>query len=353
MSNIKLDNSITATNKSIISLYQKIKSNNLILRPTFQRKLVWRKNHKYNFIKTILDNFPFPEIYIATGEINTQTMSETEIMVDGQQRLSAIRDYIDGIGDFEKQKSITPFNKLDEESKKSFLAYKVIVRELGLLNEEVIKDIFQRINSTEYSLNQMEKINSSYNNNAFLMFSKQLLENCFAGADEDFKTISCFFEDNMIFSDNDIRRMLDLQFIMLIVISLEIGYFNRTTEIKNFLEEYNEEFTLQEKIKTQLFDIINIINSLSLDTKSYWLNKANIFTIIIELSKIDLINLNIENLKNKLVELEEMYIQNNIDIPEFNKYIEVAKEAVNDKKSRITRGDFISTILLKCLNMTI
>jgi len=346
----KLKDSITATNKSIIDLYKKIKSNSLILRPSFQRKLVWRKSHKINFIKTILDNFPFPEIYISTGEINTTNMTESEIVVDGQQRLSTIRDYIDGIGDFENQRNIMPFDKLEESDKKTFLSYKVIVRELGLLEEEVVKDIFQRINSTEYSLNQMEKINSSYNNNEFLIFSKKLLDNCYKGADPELQIISCFFENNKIFSDNDIRRMLDLQFIMLIVISLEIGYFNRTTEINNFLENYNEDFYIADKIKYELLDIINFINALSLDEKSYWLNKANIFTLIIELSKVDLNTINIKSFTNELFSLEKMYKNEDKTNVEFLKYIEVAKEAVNDKKSRLIRGEFIEEVLKKCID---
>ena len=347
----KLKESITATNKSIIDLYKKISSNSLILRPSFQRKLVWRKNHKFNFIKTILDNFPFPEIYISTGEINTETMSETEIVVDGQQRLSTIRDYIDGIGDFANQKTIIPFDKLEEDDKKIFLSYKVIVRELGLLEEEVVKDIFQRINSTEYSLNQMEKINSSYNNNEFLIFSKKLLDHCYEGANPELYTISCFFEHNKIFSDNDIRRMFDLQFMMLIVVSLEIGYFNRTHEINNFLEKYNESFNNGDKIQNELLCIINFINELSLDKKSYWLNKANIFTIIIELSKFNLDTLNNDLVKEELSSLEVQYKDGSQKDTNFLKYIEVAKEAVNDKKSRVIRGEFIQTILIKCINL--
>jgi len=347
MSN-KLKDSITATNKSIIDLYKKIKSNSLILRPSFQRKLVWRKNHKFNFIKTILDNFPFPEIYISTGDINTETMSETEIVVDGQQRLSTIRDYIDGIGDFENQKTIIPFDKLEEDEKKVFLSYKVIVRELGLLEEIVVKDIFQRINSTEYSLNQMEKINSSYNNNEFLIFSKKLIDNCYEGANLELSMISCFFEKNNIFTDNDIRRMLDLQFIMLIVISLEIGYFNRTSEINNFLEKYNESFDIADKTQKELLAIINFINDLSIDKKSYWLNKANIFSLIIELSKIDLNTLDKVLVKEKLNYYESLYKNEDFRDERFLKYIEVAKEAVNDKKSRIIRGEFLQNLLYNC-----
>lgn len=344
----RLEKSITATNKSIIDLYKKIKSSNLILRPSFQRKLVWRKNHKFNFIKTILDNYPFPEIYIATGEIDVATMTETEVVVDGQQRLSTIRDYIDSTGDFANQNSVPNFNFLDTDIQKDFLSYKVIVRELGNISEDIVNDIFQRINSTEYSLNTMEKINASYYENPFLVFCKKLLENCDTYDDPIAKDISCFFNENMIFTDNDIRRMIDLQFMMIIIISLEIGYFNRTSEINNFLKKYNEDFLIGGKIEIKLHTIIIFINNLNLAANSYWLNKANIFTLIIELSKVDLASVGIKLLQEKLLNLDKMYFDKDESNQEFNKYMEVAKEAVNDKKSRVSRGLFISNILNEC-----
>ncbi|MCP4113537.1 MAG: hypothetical protein GY749_49770 [Desulfobacteraceae bacterium] len=57
-----LESSIPANNEKIIEIYKKVKSGQLDPSPDFQRKLVWKKQHKINFIKTILLNYPFPEI---------------------------------------------------------------------------------------------------------------------------------------------------------------------------------------------------------------------------------------------------------------------------------------------------
>lgn len=343
----RLTDSITATNKSILELYSKIKDGTLILRPRFQRKLVWKKTHKINFIKTILDNYPFPEVYIATGRIDSTTMTNEEIVVDGQQRLSTIRDYIDGIGDFQNQKQIPSYSDLNTNDRDNFATYKVIVRDLGKLEEDIVNDIFQRINSTEYSLKTMEKKNASYIDNAFMDFCKKLLES--EEENSEYGVISQFFIEKEIFTSNDLRRMLDLQYIMLIVISLEIGYFNRTTEIDNYLDENQDDYPNKDYILDMLHNIIQFINLLELNKKSYWLNKANIFTLIIELSKFNLDDLDIELIKNKLVLLENLYKIGDTKDQEFEKYKEVAKEAVNDKKSRIFRGEFIKKFLTECL----
>lgn len=57
---IKLNASIPANNWKIIELYNKLKKEELDPSPDFQRKLVWKKSHKFKFIETILLNFPFP-----------------------------------------------------------------------------------------------------------------------------------------------------------------------------------------------------------------------------------------------------------------------------------------------------
>ena len=66
---------------------------NVVL-PTFQRKLVWAPKHKESFIDTILRGFPFPEIYIAQSGIDLETFQSQQVVVDGQQRLSAIISYV-------------------------------------------------------------------------------------------------------------------------------------------------------------------------------------------------------------------------------------------------------------------
>ncbi len=86
----KLNASIPANNWKIIELYNKLKKGELDPSPSFQRKLVWKKQHKFKFIETILMNFPFPEIYIAPGKLDTDTLELKDLIVDGQQRTTEV-----------------------------------------------------------------------------------------------------------------------------------------------------------------------------------------------------------------------------------------------------------------------
>src|SRR4051812_8424478 len=103
---MKLKDSIPSNSVKIIELYNKIDVGVLDTSPDFQRKLVWKKQHKYAFINTILLNYPFPEIYIASAEMDVNNLKSQEIVVDGKQRLTAIVDYIKGINDFLNTKKV-------------------------------------------------------------------------------------------------------------------------------------------------------------------------------------------------------------------------------------------------------
>lgn len=360
---IKLSSSIPASNTKIIDLFNKIEEGKLELRPYFQRKLVWRKAHKYKFIDTILLNYPFPEIYIATGKIDTTKLKSIEWVVDGQQRLSTIREYILGSGDFESQDVVKGFDDLIEVEKEEFLNYRVILRDLTTIDEKTIQEVFTRINSTEYALNTTEKLNASFGDSEFVLFCKQIIDEEFDEEslvklrvpDESRERIIDFFhKDSDIFSDADIKRMNDLSFMMILVATLVSGYFHRNTEVQKYVENNFEEFPESEFILDKLLEIIEFINSLLLSNESYWFNKANVFTLIVELAKIDVSMINKEMLKDKINSIEESswqyYKEDDIEnIPvKFRKYIEIAKEGVNNKKARISRGEIIREILEEC-----
>lgn len=45
------------------------------------------------FIETVLLNYPFPEVYVAAGEVDVETCEGKELLVDGQQRVTTLRQY--------------------------------------------------------------------------------------------------------------------------------------------------------------------------------------------------------------------------------------------------------------------
>jgi hypothetical protein len=258
----------SATNRRLRVLLTDIREDKLIPRPEFQRRLVWTNRHKESFIQTVLLGLPFPEIYIAAGEVDTTTGEGKEMLVDGQQRMTTLSQYFTGSEDL-KLKEVTPYADLSNDAKKSFLEYEVVIRDLGSKNIEEIKEVFRRINSTKYSLNAMEIHNARFDG-ALKQFVDDLSRNV-------------FFEKNRVFGTTEIRRMGDVTFCLTVVISTLAGYFNRDSLFEEFLEKYNDEFESSDTLKAELQSVFDLIENAQLDPNSRAWRKADLLTLIVEL----------------------------------------------------------------------
>nr|WP_321353768.1 DUF262 domain-containing protein [uncultured Draconibacterium sp.] len=364
----KLEESIPSNSVKIIELYNKIDSGLLNTQPNYQRKLVWKKQHKYAFIDTILNNYPFPEVYIASSEMDVEKMIAAEVVVDGQQRLTTIVDYIKGTGDFKEQKKVPPFIQLSPNEKKDFLNYKVSVKDLKEIGEPLIREIFQRINSTEFSLNAVEKNNAQYGDGEIALFCKQIVDEDYTATENETdivlspdvkKELNDFFKKNKVFSDNDKRRMYNFQYAILLVSTiLEGNYYGRSVKVDEYLETYNTSFENNQIALDLLTKSIQAMTKMDFSEKSYWYNKANLFTMIVELAKVDTDRIDYEKLESELLELENKVDRYFLaedegeiaDITEDErKYFEYARHGSHEKATREHRGKVISKILQGCI----
>ena len=278
-------------------------------------------------------------------------------------------DYIKGVNDFTSTKKVKAFEKLTTEEKREFLNYPITVKDLKDLDIDTIKEIFQRINSTDYSLNANEKINAKYGDGEFAMFCKQIVDPEFNPTEEitdvliekrekDF--LNAFFNENSVFSENDKNRMFDTQFVMLFASTILDGdYFGRSTSINTYLEKYNSQFSNYQLILDKLKYSIEVVSQINFPASTFWFNKANLFTLLYELTKLDKANINIENLELKLLDLEtksDIYFtaDDTTGISEDErKYFEYSRQGVNELQARRHRGKVIEYIILSSRNENI
>ena len=195
----------TVTNRPIRELLTAIRNETLVLQPQFQRNLVWSNKHKSKFIQTVLDGYPFPEIYIAAGEVNPNNGEVKEMLVDGQQRLTTLHQYFYKSLDLKLSKGITPYSDLSHEEKITFLEYEVVVRYLGKIDDEMMIEIFERINSVDYALNTMEVHNARFDGE-IKQFAEELANHS-------------FFENHFVFNTNEMNRMSDVRFMLSVIIT--------------------------------------------------------------------------------------------------------------------------------------
>jgi hypothetical protein len=62
---------------------------------------------------------------------------------------------------------------------------------------------------------------------------------------------SSLFEEAKFFSPNEIRRMLDMRFVLSLMVTMLSQYFNRDEEIETNLKRYNDEFPDRETLKAR------------------------------------------------------------------------------------------------------
>ncbi len=318
------------SNKKISDLVGMIRRQELILQPEFQRKLVWNSYHKEAFIDTILSGYPFPEIYIAQSGIDVESLKSQQVVVDGQQRLTTIMQYLEDNQDFGK--TIPKYNDLNVNDKADFLNYNVVIRDLQDIPPTTIKEVFKRINQTKYNLEQIEIQNAVYDGE-FISTAKEILE-------------ASSVEELPVFNENEISRMGDLNFILLSMSTYEEdGYFAGNKKTEDYIIRFNDCYPNKEEVKDRFISKINIIQEIKIPDDSIWYRKSNFFTLLMEL----LWENNIPtNFKEKLLAFENNIIQNkgNRD-NDFGNYYSYMYTGTNNRTARVERGRIFKENIFK------
>jgi len=313
-----------------------LRDGTLVPRPEFQRRLVWTNIHKEEFLRTVLMDYPFPEIYVAAGEVNEDTGEGAEMLVDGQQRITTLHQYFTGSDDL-ILKEIRLYSELKKDEKLAFLEYEVVVRDLGSKSIEEIKEVFQRINSTKYSLNAMEVHNARFDGE-LKKFAEDL-------AQHD------FFSENNVFRTNDIRRMGDLVFCLAATITIMGGYFNRDAALEDFLSRYNDEFPIADDLRDQFNHVFNLLTKCNFPAKCRVWRKADLLTLIVEThvaiysKKMDLDPVTLSKNLLEFYDTVDAVRSNEAENETAAAYYKAALQGTNDRGNRVRRGEAITGVI--------
>lgn len=327
----------TATNRKLRQLLTGIKNGTLLPRPEFQRRLVWANKHKVSFLQTVIEQYPFPEIYLASGHVNPDTGDGTEMLVDGQQRITTLYQYFIGSSGLKLSKGIRPYVDLSHDEKIAFLEYEVVVRDLGKMSIDEIKEIFKRINSTNYALNAMEISNARFEGE-LKSFAERMAQNV-------------FFEKHSIFSGAELRRMLDLRFVLNLIVTLMSSYFNRDDSLEEYLGKYNDEFEEASEIESRLNAALGFVDACDFSPTARVWKKSDLFTLIVEVDRAQFRHKKILDPALVRQNMEEFYakVESVATLKTAEKFVvqyyRASLQATNDRASRVRRGAVIQLIL--------
>lgn len=329
----------SASNRRLRVILTAVGSGTLIPQPDFQRRLVWTNKDKVEFIKTVVDGYPFPEIYIAAGKVDPKTGEGSEVLVDGQQRVTTLYQYFKGDPDLRLPKDLPQYSDLHVQRQIDFLEYSVVVRDLGAMSIDVIRDVFKKINSTSYGLNAMEIDNARYGGE-FKKFGEEVSE-------------IDFFDNYKIFTSSDIKRMNDVRYCLGLVVTIMTTYFNRDKELEVFLEKFNEEFPNSDTLLSNINVTLKFIDSLNFNPNSRAMKKADFYTLFVEVYKSLILKGAKLSASNVRKHLDEFYMKvDDVSAGRYSSsnaepeiYYKAALQASNDRGNRINRGKIISGII--------
>jgi Protein of unknown function DUF262 len=92
---LQADNFLHTTHRTVSWFRKTFLNDDLELAAPFQRNPVWTDILKAYLIDTILNGLPIPELYMQ--DVGNEEGDERHIVVDGQQRVRAVLDFVQGI----------------------------------------------------------------------------------------------------------------------------------------------------------------------------------------------------------------------------------------------------------------
>ena len=225
----------------------------LEIRPDFQRKEVWSPAAKILLIDTILRNIPMPKIFLQAIIRNTDTY---RVVIDGQQRIKAIlsflRDEFSLVKPYTGEFSNLTFEKLPSNIQEDFLSYKVDINEIRNASDDIVRDIYLRVNKYTVALNKQELRRADFPGE-FLSLSEDLAK-------------EPFFEKGRIFTIANSKRMGDIEFVSELLALLLEGPQEKRNTLDDFYLKYmewdsEEKDSLRNRFLTVLGDCEKIFDS--------------------------------------------------------------------------------------------
>jgi len=188
-------------------------------------------------------------------DLNPKTRRVVREIVDGQQRLRSVLDFLDDgfkiLKVHNEEYGGKRFSELEEETQLDILRYEFSVDLLQDMRDQEIYDIFARLNTYSVTLNAQELRNAEY----FGEFKTTVYQ-----LSNEFTT---FWQTNEIFSDAKILRMAEAEFVSELLIAMSVGIQARSKGlIDNFYKDNDDRFPHRKSLVKKFKNTMDIIGGI-------------------------------------------------------------------------------------------
>lgn len=235
---------------SVTDFQQWMESDNLVISPKFQRRGVWNRSARSYLIDTILLDLPVPPIYLRVTQSEDKKKTIREV-IDGQQRISAVLDYVSD--KFPLYKNIDSdcvgkyFSDLEKSDQSQILGYSFICEVFKGVQDADILKIFARLNTHSVKLNSQELRNGR--------FFGEFKQTAYALAFQHLE----FWRQQRIFTEMGIARMNEVELTSELLIAMMAGLQDKKKSIDEFYASNEDEFPGKRKLTIQFRQVIDEI----------------------------------------------------------------------------------------------
>lgn len=264
---------LNTTQRTVVWFKKASDSEDLVVKAPFQRNPVWSDRQKSSLIDTILLEYPIPELYMQ--ELTDSTGNQKHIVVDGQQRIRAVLSFLAGEFELDNESPRWPglaFDDLSSDDRKKLFEYNFVVRLLPEMPDDELRAIFQRINRNTVTLNQQELRHATY----WGPFIKVV---------EELSDLE-FWSTAGLFSANDRRRMLDIEFVSELAVAALNGLQNKKKNLEAFFQQYETNFEDAERLRGIFGRVLGELEQLLPElSRTRWRKKSDFYTLFLKFTK--------------------------------------------------------------------
>ena len=349
----------TSSNLTVNTFVNMFKTDTLVLRPPFQRNLVWNDQQQSFLVDSILRGMPVPEIYVQTT--TSADGDETTVVVDGQQRITTCLRFVLGEltltadPEFDARWREKSFDQIHADLKKRFRSFELIVRKMPEMSEAGLREIFRRLNKTVEALEAQELRHAAYTGPLI-----GLVEQVAAHP---------VLNDVGVFSARDYQRRRSDEFVAEILYSVYLGAFPNKKEgldefFKTFerLEPSSEAMRVLEHRLGRVLEQLDVISGTLRRTR--FRNKSDFYSLVVFLAKnaeslpllgegaADRFIAEVKDFSQSVNDRKRLEGEADESLPPIEpsdaavvKYLRAVERAASDRLSRVRRDEALAEVL--------
>ena len=266
----------STTTKDIGLVHQFQQTGQLRLTPEFQRNAVWPRAAKAYLVDTVLSERPMPLFFFQRGR-SAQTGKPTYAVVDGQQRLRAIFEFLEDRFALKESKDKRwknkRFSSLSQALQEQLLNYDLTIEELTGYEDEDIRDIVVRMNKYVVKVSTQE-LRHARDHGRLYEFAEEVGR-------------LPFWKEQRVFTKHQLGRMRAVELSAELTILLSEGPQDKKTSVDLYYGEYQTKFPFATEIRGRLTAYLKwIVSALPQLSKSRFRKPTDLYGLIGALEKV-------------------------------------------------------------------